>query len=153
MAADGFPAAPSPSAGEVESLVRALIGMMRSGGMSELDLTFGDVSVRLRGGGALPPAPGTAAPFEEPAAEPAEAGHVVAAPMIGTYYASPSPGAPPFVEVGDVVAPGQIIGIIEAMKIMNEIPADRGGVVAEVLAANGQPVEYGSPLIRLRAGS
>ena len=71
------------------------------------------------------------------------------APMIGTYYASPSPGDPPFVQVGDAVEVGQTIGIIEAMKIMNEIAADRNGVVAEVLVANSQAVEYGSPLIRI----
>jgi len=76
-------------------------------------------------------------------------GHVVAAPMIGTFYASPSPGDPPFVEVGDSVEVGQTIGIIEAMKIMNEITSDRAGVVAEVLARNAEAVEYGSPLIRI----
>jgi acetyl-CoA carboxylase biotin carboxyl carrier protein len=77
---------------------------------------------------------------------------LIKAPMIGTFYSSPTPGAPPFVEVGEEVAIGQVIGIIEAMKIMNEIVADRDGVVRELLVANGQPVEYGSPLLRLAAG-
>jgi acetyl-CoA carboxylase biotin carboxyl carrier protein len=76
-------------------------------------------------------------------------GHVVKAPMIGTFYASPAPGEPPFVHLGDHVSAGQTIGIIEAMKIMNEIVADRSGIVAEILAANAQAVEYGSPLLRL----
>ena len=78
-----------------------------------------------------------------------ETGHVVTAPMIGTFYASPSPGEAPFVSVGDSVETGQVIGIIEAMKIMNEIAADRSGTISEVFAANAQPVEYGSPLIRI----
>jgi acetyl-CoA carboxylase biotin carboxyl carrier protein len=69
--------------------------------------------------------------------------------MIGTYYASPSPGARPFVDVGDEIKAGQVVGIIEAMKIMNEIVADQAGEVMGILATNGQPVEYGSPLILL----
>jgi acetyl-CoA carboxylase biotin carboxyl carrier protein len=69
--------------------------------------------------------------------------------MIGTFYASPTPGAPPFVSEGDEVLAGQTIGIIEAMKIMNEIASDRSGMVDEILVSNGQPVEYGSPLMRL----
>jgi acetyl-CoA carboxylase biotin carboxyl carrier protein len=144
----------TPAPGDVEQLVRALIAMMRDGGMSELDLTFGDVTVRLRGSGQqalmASPSPQTAPMTGEPS--PAAADYAIAAPMIGTFYASPSPGASPFVEVGDTIAAGQVIGIIEAMKIMNEIPADRGGVVTEIVAANGQPVEYGSALIRIRPG-
>ncbi len=146
--------AATPEPAEIEGLLRALIGMMRDGGMSELDLAFGDVTVRLRGAATVSvvaPAtvviPANAADAVTPSSD-----YAIAAPMIGTYYASPSPGAPAFVEVGDTIAAGQIIGIIEAMKIMNEIPADRGGVVTELVAANGQPVEFGSPLIRVRPG-
>jgi acetyl-CoA carboxylase biotin carboxyl carrier protein len=122
--------------------------------MNELDLAFGDVTVRLRGAGlvAAPLAQAAALPAQPAEAPVVSSDYSVAAPMIGTFYASPSPGAPAFVEIGDTIAQGQIIGIIEAMKIMNEIPADRGGVVTELVAANGQPVEYGSPLIRIRPG-
>jgi len=149
---DPEPSAAPPAAGEIESLVRSLVTIMRGGGMTELDVAFGSVSIRLRGG----PAParrldGFIAPPPEPAPIEDVSESILAAPMIGTFYASPSPGAPPFVEVGDTIAAGQVIGIIEAMKIMNEIPAERGGVVEEVLVDNGQPVEYGTPLIRLRA--
>jgi acetyl-CoA carboxylase biotin carboxyl carrier protein len=76
-------------------------------------------------------------------------GFVIASPMIGTYYTAPRPGDEPFVRVGDLVAAGQTVAIIEAMKIMNEIQAERGGVVDELLVSNGQPVEYNQPLIRL----
>jgi acetyl-CoA carboxylase biotin carboxyl carrier protein len=76
-------------------------------------------------------------------------GYVVASPMIGTYYAAPRPGEEPFVRVGDMVAAGQTIAIIEAMKIMNEIQSERGGIVEELLVSNGQPVEYSQPLMRL----
>jgi acetyl-CoA carboxylase biotin carboxyl carrier protein len=76
-------------------------------------------------------------------------GFVVASPMIGTYYTAPRPGDEPFVRVGDLVAAGQTVAIIEAMKIMNEIQAERGGIVEEMLVSNGQPVEYNQPLIRL----
>ena len=77
---------------------------------------------------------------------------LITAPMIGTFYAGATPGAQPFVAEGDHVYVGQTIGIIEAMKIMNEIAADRAGVVEAILVGNGQPVEYGSPLMRLGAG-
>ena len=146
--------APPPTPEEIEHLVHALIGMMRDGGMTELDLGFGDVTLRLRGSGFVTDS--STASMEQrvmASGQPAVSNdYAISAPMIGTFYASPSPGAAVFVEVGDTIASGQIIGIIEAMKIMNEIPADRGGVVTEIVAANGQPVEYGSPLIRIRPG-
>lgn len=80
---------------------------------------------------------------------PTPSGYVVASPMIGTYYSAPGPGEEPFVHVGDMVSAGQTVAIIEAMKIMNEIQAERGGVVEELLVSNGQPVEYSQPLMRL----
>ena len=76
-------------------------------------------------------------------------GHLITAPMVGTFYQSPSPSDPPLVQVGDRVEAGQLVGIIEALKIMNEITSDRSGTVLEVIAANATAVEYGSPLIRL----
>ena len=72
------------------------------------------------------------------------------APMVGTFYRAPAQDAPPFVEEGDVVAPGQVLFIIEAMKMMNEIEAEFGGVVEKILVANGEPVEYGQPLMLVR---
>jgi acetyl-CoA carboxylase biotin carboxyl carrier protein len=137
---------------ELIGAVRELISLMGKGGISELDLTSGDVSIRLRGAltSAAPVAVAAPANGAVPSAEPAiEEGHVVTAPMIGTYYAAPAPGEDPFVQIGDEVEIGQVIGIIEAMKIMNEIIADSAGVVAEILVENAQAVEYGSPLIRL----
>jgi acetyl-CoA carboxylase biotin carboxyl carrier protein len=142
----------APPASEVEALVRSLIGMMGGGGITELDLAFGAVSVRLRGGAASAASAISAASAAIAVADAAARGRaeeVIAAPMIGTFYASPSPGEPPFVEVGDPVEVGQTIGIIEAMKIMNEIAADRAGIVTAVLVENAQPVEYGSPLLRV----
>jgi acetyl-CoA carboxylase biotin carboxyl carrier protein len=114
-----------------------------------------------------PHAPEPAAPWAEPSSErrketrhaseppaPAEAEkedvHVIKSPIVGTYYASPSPDAGPFVKVGDSVAVGQIVCIIEAMKLMNEIEADVGGEVVRVFIENGQPVEYGEPLFSLK---
>ncbi len=137
---------------EMINSVRELIAMMSKGGISELDLTTGDVSIRLRGQSAtavaLAPVAGsqaTAAPahVEEPE------GNLITSPMIGTFYSAPSPGEPAFVKIGDEVEVGQVIGIIEAMKIMNEITADHAGVIVEALVQNAQPVEYGSPLLRV----
>ncbi len=79
----------------------------------------------------------------------AATGYVVPSPMIGTYYSAPGPGEEPFVRVGDMVSAGQTVAIIEAMKIMNEIQTERGGIVEELLVSNGQPVEYSQPLMRL----
>ena len=147
----GATVAPPPA--EIEGLVRSLVGMMRGGSITELDVAFGSVSIRLRGqlaaGASAAPSVAAAPAANEPA--PAAAEHVITAPMIGTFYAAPAPGEPPFVEVGDLVEVGQVVGVIEAMKIMNEIVADAAGVVTAILVANAQPVEYGSPLIRLGA--
>jgi acetyl-CoA carboxylase biotin carboxyl carrier protein len=139
------------SSQELIGTVRDLIAMMSRGGITELDLSTGDLSIRLRGhgGGAPASAPSlTVFPDMEPVSAPDDSFEITA-PMIGTYYSAPSPGESPFVQVGDEVEVGQVVGIIEAMKIMNEIIADQAGVVLEVLVENAQAVEYGSPLIRL----
>ena len=140
------------STGEVIDAVRELITMMSKGGISELDLSTGDVTIRLRGATtaatvAAAPASAEHAPAGQAAVEPT--GHVITSPMIGTFYAAPAPGEAPFVQIGDEVEVGQAIGIIEAMKIMNEIISDKAGVVADILVDNAQPVEYGQPLLRL----
>ncbi|WP_018907804.1 acetyl-CoA carboxylase biotin carboxyl carrier protein [Salinispora arenicola] len=92
---------------------------------------------------AVPAAPPIAVP---PVAVPA-ARHAVRSPIVGTFYRAPEPGAAPFVAIGDRVHPGQVVGIVEAMKLMNEVTADRAGRIAEVLADDGQPVEYDQPLL------
>ena len=149
-----------PDASTIVSSVRTLVDIMRSGNINELDVTFGKVSIRLRSGTATSaPAP-VAAPASTltevviDTASPTHEQHITA-PMVGTFYSSPTPGSPPYVKVGDHVEVGQTIGIIEAMKIMNEIAADRAGLVTAVLVENGQAVEYGSPIVQLdptRAG-
>jgi len=146
-ATDGLP---SGLTGEV----RALIEMMSRGGIAELSLQTSAVKLRLRtregmsaaNGGSGPSAIVTIA--EAPAAEEAE-GTIVPAPMLGTFYRAPGPGEPDFVDVGEEITVGQTIGIIEAMKIMNEIAAEAGGTIVEFLVESGQPVEYGQPLLRL----
>lgn len=95
------------------------------------------------------PAPASAAPAPA-AAEPAQDGHVLTSPMVGMFYQSPSPEDPPFVKVGDTVTADTVVCIIEAMKVMNEVKAGQNGVVAEIYADNGHPVEYGSKLIRIK---
>jgi acetyl-CoA carboxylase biotin carboxyl carrier protein len=92
------------------------------------------------------PAPQAAAP---PAAPAPAAGHVVRAPMVGTFYRSSKPGNPPFVEVGTKVKPGQVLCILEAMKLMNELESEVAGTVAEILVDNGQPVQFGQDLFRI----
>ncbi len=138
-----------PSPERVADLVRALAGVMQQDSVTELDLDLGSLTLRMRraAGPSAPVAAPVSADVE--VAKPEAPGHVVSAPMVGTFYTSPTPSAPPFVAVGDFVTAGQTIGIIEAMKIMNEITTDRSGVVLEFLVDNAQPVEYGSPLIRV----
>jgi biotin carboxyl carrier protein len=145
----------TPISAASESLigtVRELIAMMGKGGITELDLSTGEMSIRLRGqsGTTVPATHGAPVAADGLDDYRPEEGALVTAPMIGTYYSAPSPGEAPFVHIGDDVEVGQVVGIIEAMKIMNEIVSDRAGVVLEVLVENAQPVEYGSPLIRLR---
>jgi acetyl-CoA carboxylase biotin carboxyl carrier protein len=144
--------------------LKKLIDLVQESGIAELEITEGEEKVKIVKGGqvslmagsalAAPPAerapvPAPAAPA--PAAEPqaVQEGHVVKAPMVGTFYRSPSPDAKPFVEVGQTVKEGETVCIIEAMKLMNEIEADAGGVVKAILVENGQPVEYGQPLLIL----
>ncbi|HTQ77840.1 MAG TPA: acetyl-CoA carboxylase biotin carboxyl carrier protein [Burkholderiales bacterium] len=146
--------------------LKKLIDLVQESGIAELEITEGEEKVRIARGGAVTvtpatgaaavpgPAPAAAAPSPLPvaaAAEPAPGGdgHVVKAPMVGTFYRAPAPDAKPFVEVGAAVKEGQTICVIEAMKLMNEIEADAAGVVKAVLVENGQPVEYGQPLFIL----
>ncbi|MGK5740916.1 acetyl-CoA carboxylase biotin carboxyl carrier protein [Micromonospora sp. URMC 103] len=126
------------------------------GPVRRLRLSSGDtvLEVEWHDPGAMAAVPEPAAPPEpRPAAAPpveqAADAMVVRSPIVGTFYRAPEPGAAPFVAVGDVVRPGQVIGIVEAMKLMNEVTADRAGRVAAVLADDGQPVEYDQPLVAL----
>jgi acetyl-CoA carboxylase biotin carboxyl carrier protein len=92
------------------------------------------------------PAPAAPAAAAEPAEEAVPEGHVVRSPMVGTFYRAPAPGSKVFAEVGQTVSAGDTLCIIEAMKLLNEIEADQGGVIKAILVENGQPVEYGEPL-------
>ena len=135
-------------------LARELVRIMLDGDLASLDVRRGDLRISLRKYGEPAPAsaalapPPQAAPIADGRAEPA--GYVVTSPMIGTFYVASAPGERPFVEVGDRVEVGQPVAIIEAMKIMNEIIAERSGVVTEIFVTNGEAVEYGHPLMRLR---
>ena len=148
--------------------LKTLIDLVSESNVSELEITEAEGKVRIVKGPvgapmavAAPlmvaaPVPGAsadgsaAAPATPAAAEPAAiSGHIVKSPMVGTFYTASSPEAKPFVQVGSVINEGDTICIIEAMKLMNEIEADQDGVVKAILIENGQPVEYGEPLIVL----
>ena len=146
--------------------IKTLIDLVEQSGISELEVKEGEESVRIArhpSGGmpqfitmqqappvVAPAAVGAASPTaEKPSAPAAAKKHFVRAPMVGTFYRSPSPGAKPFVEVGQTVKQGQTLCIIEAMKMLNQIEADRNGVVAEILVENGQPVEFDQPLFAI----
>ena len=145
--------------------LKKLIDLVEESGIAELEITEGEEKVKIvkTTGVAVatpapviavasappPPVPAThavaaAAPAEP--ADPSHEGHPVKSPMVGTFYRTPSPDAKPFVEIGQSVKEGQIICIIEAMKLMNEIECDKSGVIKAILVENGQPVEYGQPL-------
>jgi acetyl-CoA carboxylase biotin carboxyl carrier protein len=139
--------------------LKTLIDLVAESGIAELEVTEGEDRVRIAKFSPAPAAPtssttviaapapvSAAAAAPVPAPEPVPTGHVVKSPMVGTFYRSPSPGAAAFVELGQAVKPGDTLCIIEAMKLLNEIEAEVGGVVKEVLVENGQPVEYGQPL-------
>jgi acetyl-CoA carboxylase biotin carboxyl carrier protein len=130
--------------------VKEILRLVDEAGFGEFELETPRLSVRFRKGDAAERAPApAAAPAGAAPPEAGQEGHVVKAPMVGTFYRSPSPDAKPFVEVGQAVKEGDTICIIEAMKLMNEIEADASGVVKAILVENGQPVEYGQPLFIL----
>ena len=148
--------------------LKKLIDLVEQSGIAELEITEGEEKVRISRSGAMPAAPvtmnvqaappaGTGIPAAQagPESEAAlgdetataiPAGYVMKAPMVGTFYRASAPGAKPFVEVGQSIAAGEVLCIIEAMKLLNEIEADQAGTIKAVLVENGQPVEYGQPL-------
>ena len=140
--------------------IKKLIELLEESGVAEIEIKEGEESVRISRGGTVAAAPmAMAAPVAAaPAAAPAPAaeasapaeeeisGHKVTSPMVGTFYEAPSPGAPAFTAVGKHVSEGDTLCIIEAMKILNQIEADKSGTVKAVLVDNGQPVEFGQPL-------
>lgn len=144
--------------------LKTLIELVETSGIAELEIQEGEERVRItrsHGAGMAPiaaaqpimavAAPVAAAPAPAPVAPallevPPEEGHVVKSPMVGTFYRAATPGAKSFVEVGDPVQEGATLCIVEAMKLMNEIEADKGGVIKAILVENGQPVEFGQPL-------
>jgi acetyl-CoA carboxylase biotin carboxyl carrier protein len=153
--------------------LKELIEFLIEKDIAEFELERGDVKVRIKRAGesvhvpdsrfyavqsapspvelvaASPVAP-AAPPEATKAAEPAEELHAVRSPIVGTFYEAPSPGAPPFVKPGDTVAVGQVLCIVEAMKLMNEIESDSAGEIVKRLVSNGQPIEYGQELFLVR---
>jgi acetyl-CoA carboxylase biotin carboxyl carrier protein len=155
--------------------LKELIEFLIEKDVAEFELERGDVKVRMKRGGELAAAAGPhfavhpgplvavqsptsammAPPAEAPAAPkeaaPVETLHIVRSPIVGTFYESPSPGSPPFVKAGDKIEVGQVLCIVEAMKLMNEIESDVAGEIVKKLVSNGQPIEYGQELFTVRA--
>jgi len=149
--------------------IKKLIELLEESDIGEIEIKEGEESVRISRGGvgaiAQPqyapapiaaPAPvaapvAAAAPVSDAPASSSDAltGHVVKSPMVGTFYASPSPGSPAFIEVGKQVKAGDVICIIEAMKMMNQIEADKAGVIESILANDGDPIEFDQPLVTI----
>lgn len=146
--------------------VKKLIELLEESNIDEIEIKEGEESVRISRNrnnpqpqyfaapapmvapvAAAPAAPAAAAPVAE--AKPVSNGHVVKSPMVGTFYRSPSPGSPAFVEIGKHVKAGDVICIVEAMKMMNQIEADKSGVVEAILVEDGQPVEFDQPLVTI----
>ena len=145
--------------------VKKLIELLEESGIAELEINEGEESVRISRYSTAPapaavnyaavpavPAPAAPAPAAAPAEESSDeeslpSGHVVKSPMVGTFYSASSPGSKPFVSIGDSVAEGDTVCIVEAMKILNQIEADASGTVKAILVENAQPVEYGQPLL------
>jgi acetyl-CoA carboxylase biotin carboxyl carrier protein len=147
--------------------LRELVDFLKQNGIAEFDMERADLKVRIKFAGAgvdltqpgrtIAAAPDGAAGAQlgdmlgaEVAAEAEETLHEVKSPLVGTFYESPSPGSAAFVKPGDTVEVGQVLGIVEAMKLMNEIESDVAGEVVRRIAASGQPVEYGQPLFAIR---
>jgi len=154
--------------------LKELIEFLIEKDIAEFELERGDVKVRIKRAGehtivhshgepryyAVPPAPApapelgavpvAAAPAPPAPPAPDEGVHMVKSPIVGTFYEAPSPGAPPFVKAGDMVEVGQVLCIVEAMKLLNEIESDIAGEIVKKLAVNGQPIEYGQELFAIR---
>ena len=146
--------------------IKKLIELLEESGIAEIEIKEGEEAVRISrmgapGAGTVPAtqvvhtaAPTASIPPLQPAAlaegaaaaKPKPNEHVITAPMVGTFYAAPSPGAKPFVEIGDEIKVGQVLCVIEAMKMMNQIEADKAGRITSIMARNGDPVEFGQPL-------
>jgi acetyl-CoA carboxylase biotin carboxyl carrier protein len=146
--------------------VKKLIELLEESNINEIEIKEGEESVRIsRASSVVPqmmqmPAMAAPAPAAAPAAPAAPAaveapteaqfnGHVVKSPMVGTFYRSPSPSSPAFIEVGKTVKAGDVICIVEAMKMMNQIEADKSGVIESILVEDGQPIEYDQPLVTI----
>jgi len=145
--------------------VKKLIELLEESNIDEIEIKEGEESVRISRNGAqalsmaarvappayaapvVPPPPAPVAPVVEPAA--ASAGHILNSPMVGTFYRSPSPTSASFVEVGQTVKVGDVVCIVEAMKMMNQIEADKAGTIAAILVENGEPVEFDQPLFSI----
>lgn len=138
--------------------IKKLIEILEESGIAELEIKEGEESIRINRYSAAPapvayapqpaaaPAIQASSPVSAPQSEEVVSGHVVKSPMVGTFYRSASPGAKSFVEVGQSVMQGDTLCIIEAMKILNQIEADKSGTVTKILVENAEPVEYGQPL-------
>lgn len=144
--------------------LKTLIDLVAESDIAELEVTEGESKVRIVKSSAMPqnqmmmmqpqgipqyhaaPAPAAAPVAAAPAVAAEPIGHIVKSPMVGTFYRSSAPGSPAFVEVGSVVKEGETLCIIEAMKLLNEIDADKSGTITQILVENGQPVEFGQPL-------
>ena len=148
--------------------VKKLIELLEESNINELEITEGEESVRISRGmpavtyaapAPVAPAPIAAAPVAVAAAAPTAApaaaapdaleGHVVRSPMVGSFYGSPAPGSPTFVTVGQAVAQGDVLCIIEAMKMMNQIEADKAGTIGAILVEDGEPVEFDQPMFTI----
>ncbi|TBR40928.1 acetyl-CoA carboxylase biotin carboxyl carrier protein [Marinomonas agarivorans] len=145
--------------------IKKLIELLEESNVNEIEIKEGEEAVRISRGGSAPvaapmmapiaPAPvaaAAAAPAPIASAEPAEpviSGHAVKSPMVGTFYRSPAPGAKPFVEVGQKVNVGDTICIVEAMKMMNQIEADKAGTIGAILLEDGEPTEFDQPLVTI----
>jgi len=146
--------------------VKKLIELLEESNINELEITEGEESVRISRGATVvaapapvapaaiaaapvAAAPAAAAPAAAPAASEELAGHVVRSPMVGTFYGSPAPGSPVFVEPGKAVKVGDVLCIVEAMKMMNQIEADKAGTIGAVLVEDGEPIEFDQPLFTI----
>ena len=142
--------------------VKKLIELLEESNIAEIEIKEGEESVRISRNQTPPlmavpaaapvaaaPAPAPAPAAETAASEPGPSGHLIISPMVGTFYRSPSPSSPAFIEVGKHVKVGDVICIVEAMKMMNQIEADKAGVIEAILVEDGQPVEFDQPLVTI----